>query len=205
MEFRKLKDHPQFGFEGRSRLIRQCWNFRLKKGENTPSNLNTQGEEIHVIISGAGRMTVGEKSSDICEGEIIFVPPRIPHVIQNPECPLLAGITIESDWELPALESTEASKGVGKPAVRDTSRTIDEILEGLPEELGEAEAIQTIVRLFDIGGHLSEQIEEALGLDNEVGVNALTQIEKKLMQAIVSIADLYRGGDPLGRSWPRLP
>jgi hypothetical protein len=76
----------------------------------------------------------------------------------------------------------------------------------LPEELSEAEAIQTIVRLFDIGGHLSEQIEEALGLDNEVGVNALTQIEKKLMEAIVSIADLYRGGSgPLGRGWSRLP
>src|SRR2546426_93764 len=68
MEIRKLTDHPQFSFEGKSRLIRQCWNFVLKKGENTPSNLNTQGEEIHVIIAGQGRGTVGERSSEIREG-----------------------------------------------------------------------------------------------------------------------------------------
>src|SRR5262245_6120834 len=196
MEIRKLSDHPQFSFEGHSRLIRQCWNFILKKGENTPSNLNTQGEEIHVIIAGQGRVTVGERSSEIREGEIIFVPPRIPHVIQNPESPLLHGITIESDWELPAMEAPEASKGVGKVAMRETSRTIDDIVENLPENLSEAEAIQTVVRLFDIGGRLSEQIEEALGLDNDDGVHALERIERKLMGAIVTIADRYRGGGP---------
>ena len=193
MEIRKLTDHPQFGFEGRSHLVRQCWNFLLRKGENTPSNLNEKGEEIHVIISGAGLMKMGERSSEIREGEIIFVPPRIPHVIENPASPLLSGITIESDWELPAMESGEAAKGVGKPAVRETTRTIDEILEALPETLTEAEAIQTIVRLFDIGGSLSEQIEESLGLDNDVGASALGQIERRLMKAIVAIADRYRG------------
>ena len=196
MEIRKLNDHPLFSFIGRSRLIRQCWNFFLRKGENTPSNLNTQGEEIHVIIQGTGLMTVGEQKSEIKEGEIIFVPPRIPHVIQNTDSPLLQGITIESDWELPAMEAPEASKGLGKVAVRETSRTIDEIVENLPERLSEADAIQTVVRLFDIGGRLSEQIEEALGLDNEDGVHALERIEKKLMGAIVTIADRYRGGGP---------
>jgi len=196
MEIRKLTDHPQFPIAGHSRLVRQCWKFYLKKGENTPSNLNTQGEEIHVILAGEGKMTVGERSSEIREGEIIFVPPRIPHVIQNPECPLLHGITIESDWELPAMEAPEASKGLGKVAVRETSRTIDDIVENLPEALSEAEAIQTVVRLFDIGGRLSEQIEEALGLDNEDGVDALERIEKKLMAAIVTIADRYRGERP---------
>ena len=196
MEIRKLNDHPLFSFIGRSRLIRQCWNFLLRKGENTPSNLNTQGEEIHVIIQGTGLMTVGEQKSEIKEGEIIFVPPRIPHVIQNTDSPLLQGITIESDWELPAMEAPEASKGLGKVAVRETSRTIDEIVENLPERLSEADAIQTVVRLFDIGGRLSEQIEEALGLDNEDGVHALERIEKKLMGAIVTIADRYRGAGP---------
>lgn len=204
MEIRKLTDHPQFGFEGHSRLIRQCWNFMLRKGENTPSNLNTQGEEIHVIIAGQGRMVVGERASEIKEGEIIFVPPRIPHVIQNPESPLLHGITIESDWELPATEASAAAGGQ-KVAVRETSRTIDEILENLPEKISEADAIQTVVRLFDIGGRLSEQIEEALGLDNEDGVHALERIEKKLMGAIVSIADRYRGSgggaDFANRRW----
>ena len=203
MEIRKLNDHPLFSFIGRSRLIRQCWNFLLRKGENTPSNLNTQGEEIHVIIQGTGLMTVGEQKSEIKEGEIIFVPPRIPHVIQNTDSPLLQGITIESDWELPAMEAPEASKGLGKVAVRETSRTIDEIVENLPERLSEADAIQTVVRLFDIGGRLSEQIEEALGLDNDDGVHALERIEKKLMGAIVTIADRYRGGGPglLPRRW----
>lgn len=196
MEIKKLSDHPQFGLVGNSRVIRQCWNFKLGKGENTPSNLNTQGEDIHVIIAGTGRMTIGERSSAIREGEIIFVPPRIPHRIENPESPMLHGITIESDWELPAMESPAAAAGVGKPAVRESSRTIDEIMETLPEVVNEAEAIQTIVRLFDIGGRLSEQIEEALGLDNEEGVHALERIEKKLMSAIVTIADRYRGAGP---------
>jgi len=85
---------------------------------------------------------------------------------------------------------------LGKVAVRETSRTIDEIVESLPASLSEAEAIQTVVRLFDIGGRLTEQIEEALGLDNEEGVHALERIEKKLMGAIVTIADRYRGAGP---------
>ena len=58
--------------------------------------------------------------------------------------------------------------------------------------MNEAAAIQKIVELFDVGGRLSEQIEQALGLDNDDGVGALSTIERKIMKAVVEIAERYR-------------
>ncbi len=195
MEIRKYTGHSTFSFEGKSRFIQRCWNFSLRKGENTPSNLNASGEEIHVILQGEGRITIGEASSPIREGEMVFVPPRVPHFIENPESPRLEGITLEADWELPAMESAKAAGAVGQQALRETVRSIDTIVQNLPPALSAAEAIQIIVKLFDIGGCLSEQIDAAMGLDNEEGVLALTRIEKKLMDAVAAVADHYRYGN----------
>ena len=72
------------------------------------------------------------------------------------------------------------------------------MLGDLPSDVDEAVAIQTIVELFDIGGQLSEQIEKGVGLDNAEGVRALTEIERKIMLAVVRIAGRYQ---TRGRGW----
>ena len=59
--------------------------------------------------------------------------------------------------------------------------------------MDEAVAIQTIVELFDIGGTLAETIERDLGLDNAKGVQALSRVEQRIMQAVVEITGRYRG------------
>jgi mannose-6-phosphate isomerase-like protein (cupin superfamily) len=204
MEIREFRGHPLFGFRGQSRYIQTCWKFQLKHGENTRHRLQSRSEVIFVILAGSGRMTVGGTTSVVEGGEVIFVPPGVPHYLENPAGELLRGISIEAE---PAPEPSTAASGDGgeeaTPAAREHPRRLDEVVESLPAGIGEADAIQAIVRLFDIGGALSEQIEAALGLDNDVGSEALRQLERKLMAQVVEIADRYRFRDRDAPGHPR--
>ena len=64
----------------------------------------------------------------------------------------------------------------------------------MPRILDRVTAIQQIVALFDIGGKLSEQIEQAFGLDNEEGVEALSKVEQRIMDTVVEITRRYKLG-----------
>jgi quercetin dioxygenase-like cupin family protein len=205
MRIRPFRRHPLFApreaASGGSFVLGRCWNFQLHQGEDTRHRMQSHAEEVYLILSGGGRMTVAEKTCPVHEGEIIFVPPQVDHYLANPGCPLLSGVSIE------ALPEKEEGGGDAKPAAegeadrRESPLKLDEVLQSLPGEVAEADAIQAIVRLFDIGGALSEQIEQALGLDNEVGAHALSGLERKLMSAVVQIVDRYRLRDLGG--WTR--
>ena len=73
----------------------------------------------------------------------------------------------------------------------------------VPEELSESEALQLIIRLFDMAGHLSEQIESAIGLENQTGYEALQNLEKRVMSAVVTISQNYENGNSLYGGTPR--
>ena len=114
--------------------------------------------------------------------------PRTSHMIANRSDRVLRAITVESRFDLGDGEA-EAQ------APRESAATIDRIVEELPGDVDEAVAIQKIVELFDVGGRLSDQIEKALGLDNDDGVGALATIEKKIMKAVLEITTRYRKGE----------
>ena len=148
-------------------------------------------------------MRVAELVRAVEPGEVVLVPPRTDHVIANPsasERPLRA-ITVESRFDL-GLESEtllEESPAVEKAIrareeAKRSLRTIDHLLGQLPNTIDEAIAIKTIVELFDIGGNLSEQIENNLGLDNKDGLEALEKIERRIMLAVVEITGRYQKG-----------
>jgi mannose-6-phosphate isomerase-like protein (cupin superfamily) len=40
-------------------------------------------EEIYYILSGRGRMTVGEETSDVAEGDAVYVPRGASHTLEN--------------------------------------------------------------------------------------------------------------------------
>ncbi len=40
-------------------------------------------EEIYYIISGSGRMTVGEESREVCAGDAIYIPVNHVHTLTN--------------------------------------------------------------------------------------------------------------------------
>ena len=185
MRIRSWKCHPDFPFTERS-LFRGCWEFELKQGENTIPHQHEYADEINIALEGCGRVTVGEMTRDIHAGEVIFIPAGLTHTIENPNEEILRGITVETTT--PILTEVVGS------SERVSAQDIEEVIEEIPEELSESEALQLIIRLFDLAGHLSEQIESAVGLENETGYQALQNLEKKVMAAVVQISQNYENG-----------
>lgn len=209
MKLTRIKSHPAFRLEGRSKHFQSFWELELTPGEETANHQHYESEEIIYLVSGEGRIQVAQSEHRVASGEVLLVPPRTNHIIANRSDRLLRAITVESRFdlgaeaevpELPELSDLAEAQATiqATEAAKRVSRTIDGLLEGLPSDVDEAVAIQTIVELFDIGGQLSEQIENGVGLDNVEGVRALTEIERKIMLAVVRIAERYQ---TRGRGW----
>ena len=71
---------------------------------------------------------------------------------------------------------------------------LESMIESIPARLNRAEALQSIIQLFDLAGQLSEQIEEAIGLETETGLRTLESIEEQVMQAVVEISSAWMPG-----------
>ena len=196
MRLTRIKSHPAFRLEGRSKHFQSFWELELTPGEETVKHQHYESEEIIYLVSGEGQIQVAESEHRVEPGEVVLVPPRTNHVIANRSDRVLRAITVESRFDLgeePLTDIADAKAIIqATEAAKRVSRTIDGLLEGLPTNVDEAVAIQTIVELFDIGGELSEQIENGVGLDNVEGVRALSEIERKIMLAVVRIAGRYQ-------------
>jgi mannose-6-phosphate isomerase-like protein (cupin superfamily) len=203
MRLRRMKSHPFFKLEGRSKHFQSFWELELTPGEETSRHQHYESEEIIYLVSGEGHIQIAEAKHRIAPGEVVLVPPRTNHIISNRSDHLLRAITVESRFDL----GDESPLGLGDPAAtvqaqedaRRCLRTVETLLGELPNEVNEAVAITTIVDLFDIGGNISEQIESTVGLDNPEGLEALADVEKKIMAAVVKIAARYQSR---GRGWP---
>jgi mannose-6-phosphate isomerase-like protein (cupin superfamily) len=196
MKMRRMPSHPEFKLEGRSRHFQSFWELELDVGEETSLHAHFESEEIVYLLHGEGLIRVARSERVVTPGEVVLVPPRASHMIANRSDRLLKAITVESRFD-PAPEESEPAPDPEEKG-RESAATIDRIMEDLPGDVNEALAIQKIVELFDVGGKLSEQIEQALGLDNDDGVGALSTIERKIMKAVVEITQRYRqaGGEP---------
>jgi mannose-6-phosphate isomerase-like protein (cupin superfamily) len=195
---RRLPSHPAFKLEGRSRHFQAFWELELTPGEETSPHQHYESEEVIYLVSGNAHVTVARQEKTVQPGEVVLVPPRTDHVIANRSEDLVHALTVESLLDLgdeagvvtkvPTPE--EAQRAVEE--AQKSARTIEQLMGDLPKDVDEAVAIRTIVELFDIGGNLSEQIEQTLGLDNATGVSALGHVERKIMQAVVEITSRYR-------------
>lgn len=203
MKLRRLKSHPDFKLEGRSRHFQSFWELELTPGEETSVHQHYESEELIYVVSGQGTVTIDKLERNLIPGEVALVPPRTDHVIKNLSPHLVRAITVESRFDLGLAEGalvTEAAPervAESEERARRSAETIEELMGELPVALDEARAIQTILTLFDIGGNLSEQIEQAIGLDNASGLEALTRVERRIMEAVVEISTRYRR--PSGR------
>lgn len=201
MKMRRLKSHPDFKLEGRSRHFQSFWELELTPGEETNVHQHYESEELICVVSGHGTIAIDKLERVLTPGEVALVPPRTDHVIKNLSDELVRAVTVESRFDLGVGEVLEAPSvaEVSPEAIADSeararasAQTIDELMKQLPGRLDEARAIQTILSLFDIGGNLSEEIEEAIGLDNAQGLEALTAVELRIMEAVVEISGRYR-------------
>lgn len=207
MRMRRLPSHPAFKLEGRSKHFQAFWELELTPGEETSPHQHYESEEVIYLVSGSAHVTVARQEKAVQPGEVVLVPPRTDHVIANRSEEIVHALTVES---LLDLGESDPVKKVATPeetqraveAAQKSTRTIEQLMGELPKDVDEAVAIRTIVELFDIGGSLSEQIEQTLGLDNATGISALGQVERKIMQAVVEITSRYRRADKGGGDRP---
>lgn len=182
MRIQEWKAHPEFPVE-RECPFRGCWEFELSSGETTIPHRHDDGHEIDIVLAGSGKITVGDVTRDVTAGDVIFVPASVPHLIRNDGEELLRGLTIES-----VVPEFTSSGVIDDLSIHD----LDELIESIPENLDVSGSLQMIIRLFDLAGYISEQIDESVGLDNEQGFEALKQIEVKVMDAVVAISQQYQ-------------
>lgn len=50
-------------------------------------------EQVYVIVAGRGRMRIGDETRDVTAGDLIHVPPDVPHGISNPQDTALSYIS----------------------------------------------------------------------------------------------------------------
>ena len=56
---------------------------RLPVGAATTPHYHSQTEEIYYILSGSGRMQIGDDQRDVTVGDAIAIPPGAVHTILN--------------------------------------------------------------------------------------------------------------------------
>ncbi len=196
MRVRRCRYVPEFAPGSQSRF-RSLWEYELDHGEETPSNEHSDAEVVFYLTHGAGEMIIDRTNRVIKPGEVVFIPPSTPHSLANTSPDMLRAFSIEST--IGGGEGRDESEAAAQS--RETIGHLQQIIDGLPTSMDAPMAIQSIVRLFDIGGRLSEQIEEAMGLDNQEALAALTSIENKIMASVVEITRRYlrRVGKPRHR------
>lgn len=55
----------------------------IEQGSSSNPHLHDDAEEVFYVISGTGRVKVGEEEEDIAPGSCIFIPPKTLHQLLN--------------------------------------------------------------------------------------------------------------------------
>ena len=213
MKMRRIRSHPDFKLEGRSRFFQSFWELELTPGEETCPHQHYESEELIYLLSGRGTVRIDQTERGVKPGEIVLVPPRTDHIISNQSDCVVHAITVESQLglsraaEAPSEATASPESEEGEQAVEEGKRSadsIDKLLDALPSDVNEAVAIKSIVELFNIGGDLSEMVETTVGLDHPQALSAVRSIERKIMRAVVEISGRYQFTELQdGMGWPR--
>lgn len=186
MKIFKLPTHSEFASAEGQRHFGAVWEVELDSGEATQPQRHEALEEMYCFVEGEGEIVVANRKRPVVRGEAITIPRLTTHWVENNSRGLLRCIAIEGP---PAAEKAEEEAG---EAPKETVGNLEKAIHHLPKDMDQVQAIKSIVALFDIAGRLSEQIENAFGLDNEQGLEALGRIEKRIMDAVVEITRRYQ-------------
>jgi len=52
--------------------------YALKAGESDPQRPHEQ-DEVYLVVSGRASITVGDETTMVARGSVVYVPPRTPH------------------------------------------------------------------------------------------------------------------------------
>ncbi len=170
-----------------SRVL-ELWEVTLQDGESTPLLEHASQEEMVISLEGRGLVQMREQKIDLSPGNAVMVPAGTPHSIVNRSGLPLRGLTVAI--HRPGLAASVNSERV-------TAGDLEQLIETIPDQIDCPTGLQYIIQLFDTAGHLSEQIDDAIGLDTETGMKTLESIENQVMEAIVRIARAYDGDSSL--------
>jgi mannose-6-phosphate isomerase-like protein (cupin superfamily) len=53
-------------------------------GGETDEHYHVRAEELYHLVSGAGRMRLGEEEQDVAAGDCVVIPPGVKHKLWNP-------------------------------------------------------------------------------------------------------------------------
>ena len=90
----------------------------------------------------------------------------------------------------PSLVANQATEKI-------TAGELERLIDCIPDQIDRPTSLQFIIQLFETAGQLSEQIDDAIGLDTETGLRTLEAIEEQVMDAVLRIAHSYGGGSNL--------
>lgn len=57
--------------------------FRLEPGQSGPKHIHQNEVEIYIVLSGKGRVFIGDETVDLGVGSILYVPPMVEHQTFN--------------------------------------------------------------------------------------------------------------------------
>jgi quercetin dioxygenase-like cupin family protein len=55
----------------------------FKAGVNTKQKIHIEAEELVYVVSGSGKICVGDKSHDFKAGDSLYIPSGVPHAVKN--------------------------------------------------------------------------------------------------------------------------
>jgi len=110
-EWHRLRNHILMDAgEMGSRNMSVTW-LDVPEGVEQELHSHEEAEQVYVIVSGGGRMTVAGDTQEISPGDLVLVPPATDHSIANDESAPLCCVSVQS----PPVTASEVfgRQGVG--------------------------------------------------------------------------------------------
>ena len=75
-------------------------------GSEQPSHFHPESEQVYVVVTGRGLMTVGDQTQDVGPGSAVLIPPNTAHSIRNIGDVTLVFVSATSPpFEMPPADS----------------------------------------------------------------------------------------------------
>lgn len=91
LRYHALMDAGQLG----SRNMSVTW-LEIPGGTEQTLRSDEGGEQVYVVVRGAGTMSVAGDTQDVGEGDLILVPPATDHSVANNSDEVLACVSVQS-------------------------------------------------------------------------------------------------------------
>jgi mannose-6-phosphate isomerase-like protein (cupin superfamily) len=118
-EWHRLRNHILMDAgELGSRNMSVTW-LEVPEGIDQSLHSHEEAEQVYIVVSGQGTMTVAGDTQEIAEGDLVLVPPATDHSIANGNSADLCCVSVQS----PPVTSSEV---FGRPVAAAASEFDDE-------------------------------------------------------------------------------